>query len=117
MTSSDDVPRTDGVTMLAGRPGDELTRRILDVAHDAFVGMDDAGRIVAWNASAERIFGRSAADVAGADLAETIIPTRFHAAHREGLRRFLATGEGTGDRSAHRAGRAPCRRRRVSRSS
>ena len=94
MTSTEGHARHDPARTGAGRVGGDLTRLILDAAHDAFVGMDALGRIVAWNAAAEQMFGRAAADVDGADLAETIIPARFHAAHRHGLERFLATGEG-----------------------
>jgi diguanylate cyclase (GGDEF)-like protein/PAS domain S-box-containing protein len=74
-------------------PGATFTRSILDTAHEAFVSMDAAGRIVEFNHAAERAFGYSREEVLGRELADVIIPERFREAHRAGLRRFLATGE------------------------
>ncbi len=71
------------------------TRQILQTAHDAFVGMDAAGRIIDWNPQAETIFGWSHEEAQGRELAETIVPERLREAHRHGLQRFLATGNST----------------------
>jgi PAS domain S-box-containing protein len=68
-------------------------RTILDTAHDAFIGMDEAGAIVAWNAQSAATFGWTADEVLGRSLAGTIIPESFRAAHTRGLQRFLASGE------------------------
>ncbi len=68
-------------------------RLIVDTAHDAFIGIDTAGRITAWNAQAERIFGWPREEAVGRNLAETIVPPAYRDAHNNGLRRFLATGE------------------------
>ncbi len=68
-------------------------RLIVDTAHDAFIGMDTDGRIVMWNAQAERTFGWTRDEAMGRDLAETIIPAAFREAHHRGLRRFLESGE------------------------
>ena len=68
--------------------------QILDRAHSAFVAIDQDGRITYWNPRAEEIFGIPRAEAAGRQIAETIIPERYRDAHREGLRRFLETGEG-----------------------
>jgi PAS domain S-box-containing protein len=67
---------------------------ILDVAHNAFVSMDEEGRIAHWNPRAEEMFGLGRADALGAVLADTIIPERYREAHWQGLRRFQETGEG-----------------------
>ncbi len=67
-------------------------RLIVDTAHDAFVGIDSSGRIVAWNAQAERTFGWTRAEAVGRSLAETIIPPGFREAHLGALRRFHETG-------------------------
>ena len=74
-------------------PVRSFTRSILDTAHEAFVSMDAAGRIIDWNAAAQRTFGYAHHEVVGRELAETIVPERFREAHREGLQRFLQTGE------------------------
>ena len=68
-------------------------RLIVDTAHDAFIGIDPTGRIVAWNAQAERTFGWTRDEVLGRNLAETIIPPAFREAHTSGMRRFHETGE------------------------
>ncbi|HEY0978808.1 MAG TPA: PAS domain S-box protein [Flavobacteriales bacterium] len=75
------------------REGEERMRRIVDTAYDAFIAMDDQGRITAWNTKAEAMFGLPRAQALGRDLADTIIPPAQRAAHREGLRRFLTTGQ------------------------
>jgi PAS domain S-box-containing protein len=67
-------------------------RLIVDTAHDAFIGIDTTGNIVAWNAQAERTFGWTSAEALGRNLAETIVPPAFRDAHNNGMRRFLATG-------------------------
>jgi PAS domain S-box-containing protein len=67
-------------------------RLIIDTAHDAFVGIDSAGTVTAWNAQAERTFGWTRDEVLGRNLAATIIPPAFREAHANGLRRFHDTG-------------------------
>jgi len=68
---------------------------ILDTAREAFISMDEQGRIVDWNPQAEEAFGWPREEVLGRPLAETLVPERYRQAHREALRRFLATGEGS----------------------
>jgi PAS domain S-box-containing protein len=70
------------------------TQLIVDLAHDAFVAMDAAGRITGWNRQAEVTFGWSRTEVLGRILAETIIPPEYREAHTQGLARFLASGAG-----------------------
>jgi PAS domain S-box-containing protein len=69
-------------------------QRVLDIAHNAFIEMDDEGRIVSWNACAEKMFGLRRAQAVGRVLADTIIPERYREAHWEGLQRFAETGTG-----------------------
>ena len=76
------------------RASEERTRRILETAGDAFVALDETGGIVAWNRQAELTFGWSADEVVGRPLEEIIIPPAYREAHRCGLERFVATGEG-----------------------
>ncbi|MEW6543016.1 MAG: PAS domain S-box protein [Nitrospirota bacterium] len=70
-------------------------RQIVDTAYDAFVSMDADGGIRDWNRQAEATFGWTREEAIGQTLSELIIPPRFRDAHQQGLRRFLATGEGT----------------------
>ncbi len=67
---------------------------ILDTALDAIVTMDHQGRIVEFNAAAERIFGYSRADALDHALADLIVPPDLRARHWAGLTAYLATGEG-----------------------
>jgi two-component system, sensor histidine kinase and response regulator len=67
-----------------------LGQAVLAVPGVAVIGMDAAGRIVEWNDAAETMFGRRRRDAIGRDLARTIVPPALRAAHRRGLRRYLA---------------------------
>lgn len=67
---------------------------VLNSALSAVILMDAGGLITDWNGRAEEIFGWTREEVVGLPLAETIIPENFRAAHRNGLKHFLNTGEG-----------------------
>ncbi len=69
------------------------TRQILESAHDAFIALDASGTITEWNPRAAAIFGWSADEVLGRDLAGVLIPEARRDAHHRGMQRFLATGE------------------------
>ena len=47
---------------------------IKDNTFDAVIILNNLGRIIFWNSSAERIFGFSAQEVTGSDLIDVIIP-------------------------------------------
>jgi PAS domain S-box-containing protein len=67
---------------------------ILESALDCVITMDHDGKILEFNPAAERTFGYQREDVVGKEMAELIIPPSLRQAHREGLARYLATGEG-----------------------
>ncbi len=69
-------------------------RLTIDTALDAVINADSAGIITGWNAQAERIFGRSRAEVVGQALDTMIIPEAYREMHRNGLAHYLKTGEG-----------------------
>ncbi len=75
------------------RESEARTRLIIDTALDAVVTIDASGSITAWNAQAEAIFGWPAREAIGRELAATIVRPGDREPHREGLRRFLQTGE------------------------
>jgi diguanylate cyclase (GGDEF)-like protein/PAS domain S-box-containing protein len=75
------------------RESEESARLVVELAHDAFVGMDEEGLITGWNRAAETLFGRPREEVLGKPLAETIIPEHLRPMHDAGRRRFLACGE------------------------
>jgi PAS domain S-box-containing protein len=72
----------------------DRVRDIIDTAHEAFVSMDSAGNVTAWNRAAEQTFGWPAEKAIGRALAETIVPERYREAHGKGLEKFLRTGKG-----------------------
>ena len=67
---------------------------ILRSSLDALITIDVNGVVIEFNPAAERLFGYTSADVIGQPLAELIIPPQYREAHRAGLRRYLATGDG-----------------------
>jgi PAS domain S-box-containing protein len=75
------------------RESREHTASIVEAALDCIITMDHHGLVVDFNAAAETTFGYARADAAGRPLAELIVPPALRAAHREGLARYLATGE------------------------
>jgi PAS domain S-box-containing protein len=60
---------------------------------DSIIAIDNKGQITEFNPAAEETFGFKRGDIIGMKLEETIIPERFREAHRNGLKRYLDTGE------------------------
>jgi PAS domain S-box-containing protein len=81
-------------TLQALRDSEIQLMHILDTALDAVVGMDQSGRVVHWNPEAERMFGYSASEAIGSEMADLIVPPAYRTRHREGLQRFLQSGSG-----------------------
>ncbi|HMC05102.1 MAG TPA: EAL domain-containing protein [Actinomycetota bacterium] len=77
------------------RASEERTRAVIETAGDAFIGMDNTGRVTDWNRQAEVLFGWSREEATGKPVADLIIPPALRPAHRQGLRRFLASGKTT----------------------
>lgn len=75
------------------KDSEAIARSVLDTALDAYIRMDQQGRISEWNLMAERTFGWDRDEAIGQPLADLIIPAEQREAHREGLARYLATGE------------------------
>ncbi len=68
------------------------TQAVLDTAYDSYVAVDMAGRITAWNAAAERLFGWPAADAIDRDAIDLIIPARLRRRYRLRFDRAARTG-------------------------
>jgi PAS domain S-box-containing protein len=68
---------------------------ILDSALDCIVSIDDRGRVLEFNATAEQVFGYRADEVVGKEMAELIVPPALRNQHREGFARYLETGKPT----------------------
>jgi PAS domain S-box-containing protein len=74
------------------RSSEQHFREIVNTTHEAFVSMDEAGRITAWNPEAETTFGWTEEEAVGRALADTIIPERYRGMHNRGVRQFLESG-------------------------
>jgi PAS domain S-box-containing protein len=75
------------------RASESRLRAMLEAALDAVVTMDHEGRVIGWNPAAEAIFGYSAAEAGGREMAELIVPPALRDRHRHGLARFRETEE------------------------
>ena len=62
---------------------------------DAIITIDHEGTVVEFNRAAEQMFGRTAEEAVGSELAELVIPPALREQHRTALRRFAETGKGT----------------------
>jgi len=69
-------------------------RNVIDSAHDAYVSIDSNSIINDWNPMAEKMFGWSRNEAIGKSLLETIVPERFHQAHRHGMQSYLENSSG-----------------------
>jgi PAS domain S-box-containing protein len=76
------------------RARESRLRAMLEAALDAVVTMDADGRVIGWNHAAEAIFGYSAIEADGREMAELIVPPHLREAHRRGLERFMETQRG-----------------------
>jgi PAS domain S-box-containing protein len=70
-------------------PSREVVARLVDLAEDAILTVDESHRIVLFNRGAERTFGYAAAEVAGRPL-DLLIPARFVDEHRGHMAAFSA---------------------------
>jgi PAS domain S-box-containing protein len=77
------------------RENEALLRATLNAALDGIITMDHRGRVTGFNPAAERIFGYSAEEATGTEMAELIVPPALREPHRRGLARYLKTGVGT----------------------
>jgi diguanylate cyclase (GGDEF)-like protein/PAS domain S-box-containing protein len=75
---------TDRIEARQNRQIGLIASQVVDVTSDAILCADNIGRITFWNAAAEAMFGRPAADAIGSELS-IIVPPRFRAAHRAGF--------------------------------
>jgi two-component system, cell cycle sensor histidine kinase and response regulator CckA len=66
---------------------------ILDMALDAVLSIDRQGLITEFSRAAETTFGYSRSEALGREIAELIIPPSLRSRHREGLARYLRSGE------------------------
>ncbi|MGH1354811.1 MAG: ATP-binding protein [Thalassovita sp.] len=81
----------------------QRSRMALQIAHtrlnsivtaslDAVIVSDRQGRIVEYNASAEKVFGYTLDEVLGKSLADVVIPPHLRDAHTAGMKRMMDGG-------------------------
>jgi PAS domain S-box-containing protein len=80
----------EGEVLRVGR----IKSAVLEVALDAVITMNHLGRVVEFNPAAEKLFGYEREKALGKEMAELIIPPELRERHRQGLTRYLETGEG-----------------------
>ena len=68
-------------------------QQLLLNAPDAVIVINADSLIGFWNPAAEKLFGWISAEVINRPLSDFIVPEQHRKAHREGMNRFLATGQ------------------------
>jgi PAS domain S-box-containing protein len=76
------------------KESEENFRAITESAQDAIFRTDSWGRILYWNAAAERIFGWTGEEAVGREFYELVAPERQRNAHAKAFERFRETGQG-----------------------
>jgi PAS domain S-box-containing protein len=74
------------------RASERRFRSIVESAGDGIILADGAGNIIAWNKSAQAIFGHGEQEVRDKPLT-LLMPERYRDAHRMGLEQFRVTGK------------------------
>ena len=77
-------------TELARRESELRLAGVVDAAMDAIISVDTDFRIVQFNRTAERMFGRKRADMLGQSL-DCLLPQGTQASHRRQMQRFQET--------------------------
>jgi PAS domain S-box-containing protein len=75
-------------------PGSAALQFVLETVPDAVIVMGWDGKVVAWSALAEKLFGWSAEEAVHRRMADLIIPDRYREHHDRGLRIYRETGQG-----------------------
>ena len=71
-----------------------ISNGIMSSSLDAIICIDANGHVFECNEPSFEIFGWQRNEMLGRDISETIIPEKYRAAHKAGMKKFLATGEG-----------------------
>ncbi|ASP39660.1 hybrid sensor histidine kinase/response regulator [Bacterioplanes sanyensis] len=80
--------------IVAAQRAEKKHQAILNASLDAMITIDQHGTVIDYNHAAEEIFGWSAAEISGRNMAEYIIPETLRDAHQEGMTQYLNTGKG-----------------------
>ena len=82
------------------RVAEAHANELVESAMDPIITVDDAQRVVTFNAAAEAVFQRSRLAVIGQSL-DILVPARLREAHRTHIKRFAATGVASRRMGAH----------------
>ncbi|MEV4138500.1 PAS domain S-box protein [Dactylosporangium sp. NPDC049742] len=99
LSTAKSLGRRIGDALHRARAADEVRRSearlraVLDSALDCVVIADADGVVLEFNPAACQTFGYRRDEAVGRELAELIVPPALREAHRQGLRRLLASGE------------------------
>ncbi len=74
------------------RESETRLRAVLNSSLSAVIVTDDRGRIIDWNARAEKMFGRSRGDALGLDLS-VVLPPLVERPEARGMKRYLPSSE------------------------
>jgi PAS domain S-box-containing protein len=74
------------------RESEAKFRTVAETASDAIITIDENSNILFVNPAAEKIFGYATEEMLGQPL-PMLMPSRFQKSHREGVGRFIRTGE------------------------
>lgn len=72
----------------------ERLNAIINGALDAVITINVDNVITGWNPQAVEIFGYTASEALGQKLPDLIIPKKYRSHHRQGMQRYMETGEG-----------------------
>ena len=65
---------------------------LTEVAHDAYIALDEQGRIVDWNPESEAVFGWSRAEALGRPLVDLVVPPRHRPVYEQHFGAILDGG-------------------------
>ncbi len=87
-------------TIRSLQESEEKLRAITATTQDAIILLDAAGSVNFWNPGAQNMFGYTAEEALGRELAELIVPESMREQHRTALTRFTCGGPGAAGEAA-----------------
>ena len=86
------VALSHALALEAARHASDVSRAVLETAHDAYIAVDEDMRIAIWSPQAQELFGYAAHEVQGARMDELLIPERWRAGYRDTHERLIRDG-------------------------